>query len=292
MAMKVLVTGAAGHIGSGVCRGLVQSGLDVLGADRVYSADGPVRVEPIDLLDALPVYRLVEGCDAVVHLANHPRMKHDIPAQQVYSDNVTLNANVFHAAVDVGVRRIIFASSVQVFGGTRTDEDPSVPSSLPYLPIDGEIPANPGNAYGLSKEAGEGQLRFLVRLHDDLCAAALRFPLVITGEMRRWIPLMRRYRRGRFPVSPDEGFGYLAVEDAASLILAILRESEPGYHQLCPAAPDNLLNRPVSEVIAEYFPGVPVKTPADQMPGLIDTSSITATFGWQPEHIDLFAAQE
>jgi nucleoside-diphosphate-sugar epimerase len=292
MTGKVLVTGAAGHIGSDVCRILAEAGLEVCGVDRVYASE-PVRVEPIDLLDPLPVYRLVEGCDAVVHLANHPRMRSGIPAQTLYAENVTLNANVFQAAVDVGVRRIVYASSVQVFGGTRTDEDAGAPSSLPYLPIDGDTPANPGNAYGLSKEAGEGQLRFLARMHGDLCAATLRFPLVLGGEMRRWIPLMRRYRRrGRFPVCPDEGFGYLDVEDAGSLILAILQKGEPGYHQMCPAAPDNMLGLSVPEAIAEYFPGVPLKMPADQMPGLIDTSAISEAFGWQPEHVGVFTGEE
>ena len=72
--MRVLVTGAAGRLGSHTCHHLVAQGHDVVAADSQYRRDLPVPLRMVDLLDRTAAYGLVEGCQAVVHLANHPDM--------------------------------------------------------------------------------------------------------------------------------------------------------------------------------------------------------------------------
>ena len=133
---------------------LAEAGLDVLSVDRVYERDLPVRQEVANLLDGPGVYRLLRDHEAVVHLANIPNPFGPTPPQQVDSDNVTMDMNVFQAAVELGA-----ASSSSPLGasllGSRSMDEPEVPSCLPYLPIDGDVPARPGNAYALSKAAGE-----------------------------------------------------------------------------------------------------------------------------------------
>ena len=102
MAMRVVVTGGAGHLGSAVCEVLAEAGLDVLSVDRVYERDLPVRQEVANLLDGPGVYRLLRDHEAVVHLANIPNPFGPTPPQQVDSDNVTMDMNVFQAAVQSG----------------------------------------------------------------------------------------------------------------------------------------------------------------------------------------------
>src|SRR3970040_650452 len=98
--MKILVTGAAGRLGSVVTKSLLEGGHDVRATDHRHRRDFPVRLELANLRDELRAYALVEGCDVVVHLGNHPNLFSGPSPQRLFSDNVTMNANVFRAAVD------------------------------------------------------------------------------------------------------------------------------------------------------------------------------------------------
>ncbi len=279
--MKVLVTGAAGRLGSEVCRTLTEAGLGVVGADCIHTAELPVEVRVVDLLDFPSVYPLLAQCRAVVHLANHLRMRSRRPLQLLYAENVAMNMNVFQAAAEAGVEQIIYSSSVQVFAGTREGpEGIEQPSSLPYLPLDGQVPARPGNAYALSKQAGEEQLRYFARIEPNLTCTAVRFPSLPAEKRRRADP--------DHPGTLDTGFSYLHVEDAARLILALLRKPEPGYRQLLPAAPDNRLGMPAPDVIRRFYPDVPLKVPAGEMESLVDIAAIREQFDWQPRHTEVF----
>ena len=156
--MKVLVTGAAGNLGSAVCRILTEAGMNVVAADCMHSTDLPVELNVVDLLDFADLYPLLDGCRAAVHLANHLRLRSRRPLQVLYGENASMNMNVFQAAAEVGVEQILYSSSVQAIAGTREGpEGVGQPSGLPYLPLDGDVPARPGNAYALSNQAGEQQ---------------------------------------------------------------------------------------------------------------------------------------
>ncbi len=291
MSMRVLVTGGAGRLGSAVCRALAEAGLDARAVDRTYNRDLPVPLEVADLLEPVGLYRLLEGCEAVVHLANHPHAHVGLPAQQLYAENVTMDANVFQAACEVGVRRLVFSSSVQAFAGSRTHEDDGEdePSCLPYLPLDGDLPPCPGNAYALSKEAGEAQMRYYARLHEELSCTAVRFPFIMTDRYRRYYRRHGRSFRGRVFGNLDEGFSYITDNDAASLVLAVLERQGPGYHQLFPAAPDTYLQMPIPEIVERFYPHVPLRVPAQEMDSLVDTAGIRDTLGWEPRETGIFA---
>ncbi len=294
MACTVLVTGAGGYLGSEVCRTLVDEGFEVRGADLSYRRDLAAPLTVVDLLRPDAVYNVTVGCDAVVHLANHPRPGR-LPPQQLYGENVRMNMNVFQAAADVGVEQILYSSSVQAFAGNRQHDELDRPSSLAYLPIDGDMPACPGNSYALSKQAGENQLRYFARLNPGMACAAIRFPLLLSerylGWIREHIRRHHRHRRGRWG-NLDEGFSYLALSDAAGLVAAVLRGAEPGYHQLFPAAPDNMLGMDVAEAVEQFYPDVPCKVPLDEMTSLVDIGAITEQFGWEPQEINLLADDE
>jgi nucleoside-diphosphate-sugar epimerase len=279
--MKVLVTGAAGNMGSAVCRTLTEAGLKVVAADCMHSTDLPVELNVVDLLDFADLYPLLGGCRAVVHLANHLRMRSRRPLQVLYGENVAMNMNVFQAAAEVGVEQILYSSSVQAIAGTREGpEGVGQPSGLPYLPLDGDVPARPGNAYALSKQAGEQQLQYFARIEPDLTCTAVRFPSLPAGPRPRTDPEQ--------PGTLDTGFSYLHVEDAARLVLALLRRPEPGYRQLLPGARDNRLRMPIPEVIRRFYPDVPLKVPAGEMESLVDISGIRQQFDWEPRHEEVF----
>jgi len=113
--MKVLVTGGAGRLGAVVCKELLRIGHDVLVTDQRHAAHLPGEVPQrlANLCDSHAVYPLLQGRDAVVHLGNIPNLGLGPSPQEVLSRNVAMNVNVFRAAADLGVRRIVFASSIQ-----------------------------------------------------------------------------------------------------------------------------------------------------------------------------------
>lgn len=82
--MRVLLTGAAGCLGAETCHRLSAAGHDVVAADHVFRGDLPVKLRVADLLDRHAVYPLLEGCEAVVHLANHADPSRVSPPQQPY----------------------------------------------------------------------------------------------------------------------------------------------------------------------------------------------------------------
>jgi len=183
--MKVLVTGAAGRLGSAVCAHLVQAGHEVKATDYKHREGLPVKLVHADLRDEIAVYSLLEGCDAVAHLGNHANLMAGPSPQRLLAENTAMNANVFRAAVDVGIRRVVFASSVQAILKVPNGMRAEAPYAIPYLPLDGSVPSNPGsNFYALSKEFGERMLQELCLAQLDLVATSLRFP-VLSGE--NWI---------------------------------------------------------------------------------------------------------
>lgn len=86
--MKVTVTGAAGRIGAAVCRELARAGHAVRAVDKVVRRDLPVPVEPVELLNREACYAVLDGAEAVVHVA----------------DGATLVAAVLRTAYPPGLR--------------------------------------------------------------------------------------------------------------------------------------------------------------------------------------------
>jgi nucleoside-diphosphate-sugar epimerase len=284
--MKIFLTGAAGKLGLATAVALKRGGHEVIGADRRVRDDFPDRLHRVDLLDEAAVRETMAGCEAVVHAGNHPNVGAAPTPQMVYRENVAMNVHVFQAAAEGGIRRWVFASSIQVCGGDRHGGERQRPSSLPYLPLDGHLPPNPGNLYALSKVAGEDLLRFYVRRLPDLSAVAVRFPMLV--DPSRTVQLRARFAVGR-PSGPlDEGFSYLTLSDAAELVLALLERPALGFRVLLPAARGNTLGRPPGEIIREYYAGVPLRVPAEQMESLVDLSEIEREYGWSPRDNRVF----
>jgi nucleoside-diphosphate-sugar epimerase len=282
--MKVLVTGAAGKLGSAACAHLSEAGFEVKATDHKHRDGLKVKLVHADLRDEIAVYSLLEGCDAVAHFGNHPNLLGGSSPQRVLSENTAMNANVFRAAVDIGIRRIVFASSVQAIlkvpNGMRVD----APYAIPYLPLDGSVPRNPGsNFYALSKEFGERMLQELSLANADLVATSLRFPVLIGDS---WI---ERFTGGGKPTARSsfnfgEVLGYLMFSDAADLVRATLERQQPGYHQYYPAQTLEVRGVSVPELIREFYPTVPLRRPIEQIDALVDLSAITQALGWTPKH--------
>lgn len=275
--MRIALTGASGKLGSVVARELRGRGWDVIGMD-VIGTRGPdfVQVDLTDygqVVDALTgVGDRHDGIDAVVHLGA-------IPAPGIRSDvatfhnNMPATFNVFWAAVRLGIRRVVYASSETVLG-LPFDVPP------PYIPVDEEYPARPESVYSLVKTLEEQLARELVRWHPDLSITALRFSNVMVPE-----------DYAEFPSFDDDAmkrkwnlWGYIDARDGAQAVERALQVAKPGFDRFIIAAADTVMSRPNAELIAEVFPDVPVTREVGAHETLLSIDHARNVLGYDPQH--------
>mgnify|MGYP001221507027 FL=1 len=246
--MRIALTGSSGKLGTVVARELRAAGHDVIGLDvRGDRGPGFVQVELTDygqVIDALAgVNDQHQGFDAVVHLGA-------IPAPGIRSDvatfhnNMTSTFNVFWAAVRLGIRKIVYASSETVLG-LPFDVPP------PYIPVDEEYAPRPESVYSLVKTLEERLATELVRWNPDLSITALRFSNVMVPDDYTEFPFDDDARTRKWNL-----WGYIDARDGAQAIERALEVAPAGFDTFIIAAADTVMTRPNSELVAEVFPGV------------------------------------
>jgi nucleoside-diphosphate-sugar epimerase len=135
----VLVTGAAGRIGTAVVRELVRRGYRVRAFD-IARASGTPDVVVGDITDAQAVLSAAQGADAIVHLAATPDTADFLT--RLLPNNIVGTFHVFEAARAVGVKRLALASSGQVVYWQRFTGP---------LPIRADSPPTPKDWYAATK---------------------------------------------------------------------------------------------------------------------------------------------
>lgn len=157
--MRVLVTGAAGVIGSAVRHYLGDA--YELSALTHRPADFASHVADISDLDAIqPAF---DGMDAVVHLA--ASISVETPWPDILRDNIIGTYNVFEAARRAGVERVIFASSNHAVGGYELDGKPEIYALDNPFVVDDRAAIRPDSYYGISKAYGEAMGRYYADIH-------------------------------------------------------------------------------------------------------------------------------
>ena len=140
----VLVIGGAGYIGSHTARVLKRAGHEVIIFDNLYSgyerlAAGFELVKG-DILDAGALAKVLPRADAIMHFAAHAYVGESVTNPKKYfHNNIEGGLSLLNAALEAGVKRIIFSSTCAVYG------DPS------KVPIEENTPRQPVNPYGVSK---------------------------------------------------------------------------------------------------------------------------------------------
>lgn len=274
--MKVLVTGAAGRLGSCVCRILSEADIEFLAVDKVASDGTAYPIEVVDLLDWEKCVDLLIGVDVLAHFANHANWNSGNP-QEVYIENVQMNMNLFQAAANAGCKRIVFSSSVQVLDGQLPLKDRmSHPNFLPYIPLDSDMPAIPRNSYGLSKQAAEDALKYFSETARMSCIA-IRYPLLVDSQTLK----VAIQDGGMYRGNCYDGFTYLPVYSGAEAAVQAMTAELEGYHCYFVASKDNLEQRSAREIIEKELSHLPCHKPLDEIDSLVDCSTVIAELGWE-----------
>ena len=277
---KIAVTGGSGKAGRAVVRDLAQRGHEVLNIDRVpspesYAPDGPIPFLQADLTDfgqavqALSGGETLPGIELVVHLAAIPSPTHATP-DQVFRTNVTSTYAVFAAATHLGLRRVVWASSETTLGLPFA-------RSPDYAPVD-EAHMYPETSYALSKVVGEEIARQFSRW-SGVPIIGLRFSNV-----------MVRADYERFPGYWDDPhlrkwnlWGYVDESHVTESVRRALEADIDGAHNFIIAAADTVMKRPSRELMAEVFPGVPLRDGVTGNDTLLDITKARYMLGYAPE---------
>lgn len=277
--MKILVTGAMGKLGRRIADHLHQAGFDVCGVDLSRTRQVDWKLTVASLLNREAPYSLLEGVDTVVHLANHPNTNVGTP-QNIYVENVTMDMHLFQAALECGVKKIIFSSSVQVTSGSWPASPSYQLEPPPFLPTDHTLPHRPANSYALSKQAGEDMLRYFVNLGLPT-GISLRFPFTVTHS-QKWL---KGYAKQTWQENRNEFCAFLDIRDAATLIEKLLQADLSGYHVFFPVAAQCGHSRSAEDVRQEFFADVPLRRTSAPVSSLVDCSELERLTGWKPQHL-------
>ncbi|MFJ4923208.1 NAD-dependent epimerase/dehydratase family protein [Streptomyces sp. NPDC088725] len=274
--MRVLVTGAAGHIGGYVIDELLAHGHRIIATDLVPVDDPRVeRVHTGDLQDRALVREAMEGAEAVVHLGAipHPNSEDD---SALFATNCLTAHRVLDEAGRHGVRRVVAASSLSAIGLAWSP----VPQSPRYVPLDEEHPFLVQDPYGLSKIVLEEAARATHRRYgtDIVC---MRFPFTGTGER---LKLQLENVRADPESNRGDLWGWLDTRDAAEAVRRALVAELRGCHVLNVVAPDTASPLPTASLLEQYHPGVPAFAELPGHTALFDGGACARLLDFVPRH--------
>lgn len=263
--MRIFFTGGSGKAGRHAVQYLLEQGHRVTNADLVPLNHPQVHDLRVDLTDAGQVFDAltayagfdeldpgtgVPRYDAVVHFAAIPRILL-CPDAETYRINVTSTYNVLSAAVKLGIRKVIFASSETTYGVCFADGE----VRPDYIPVDEDHPTVPQDSYAMSKVVNEVTARsFQARSGFDIYG--LRINNVIEPhEYAQTFPAFVKdpaLRRRNI-------FAYIDARDLGQMVECCLRTDGLGYEVFNVANDDSSVGITSDEVIARFYPGVELR---------------------------------
>lgn len=172
--MRILVTGGTGSVGQETVQQLVQHGHQVRVIGRRSDQQIPgAEYRTCDVTDFSSLREQVRDIEAVIHLAAipHPGLGSNT---EIFRTNCAGTFNVYQAAAESGIKRVVTASSINAFGFNFGIKD----FVVQYLPIDEEHPTCTTDPYSFSKQVTEDIAAYYWR-REGISGVCLRLPAVI-----------------------------------------------------------------------------------------------------------------
>lgn len=226
--MKIFITGVAGFLGSHLADYFIERNYEVGGCDNLFggtlsNVHPKVKFHNHDITKIQGFSDIIKGYDCVVHMAACAYEGVSLFAPSFICENIfTGSVNTFTAAIQAGVKRIVYCSSMARYGTNYT----------PFVEIQETRPQDP---YGISKEAAERVLINLCEHHKVEWTVAV--PHSIYGPRQKYddpyrnvVSIMANLMlQGRQPIIYGDGeqkrcFSY--VDDCVSVLAKMVTEPQ------------------------------------------------------------------
>lgn len=266
----IVVTGGSGKAGRSTVQALQAAGYEVRNLDRVAPTGGTVRTWLVDLTDFGQTIDALAGAEAVVHLAAIPN-DNIHPPERTFRENTLSTFNVFHAAMRLGLKRVVWASSETTLGL------PFVKVSPTTAPVTEEHYPFPESTYSLSKVVGEAMAAQIARW-SGIPFVGLRFSNVMEPEdyarFESWQddPAKRRWNL----------WGYIDARDAGESCRLALEADLSGSENFIIAAADTCMRLTNAELLAAEFPGCQLTPGTGDHDTLLSIAKARRMLGFAP----------
>ena len=289
MKRRIVFTGGTGKAGRHAVSHLLAKGYSILNLD-LKPLDLPgVNTLMTDITDSGAVFNALtthfgfEGYgegrpprapDVVVHFAAIPRVMIE-PDNATFAANTIGTYNVIEAAMKLGVRKVIVASSETTYGVCFAEGDKDYHS----FPLEEDYDSDPMDSYGLSKVVNEKTARaFAMRYAADIYALRIgnviepheyaNFPGYIANPMSR----------------KRNAWSYIDARDLGEIVHLCIEKDGLGF-QVFNAVNDTItVDMPTADFLAKYCPNIPVTRPMGANEAPLSNRKAREVLGFKEEH--------
>ena len=287
---RIFFTGGSGKAGKHVIPYLLDKGHRVMNVDLVPLDYPGVDNLTADITDSGQMFNAMSSYagfdelelgngtpsfDAVVHFAAVPQILIK-PDNETFYVNTMGTYNVIEAAVKLGIKKIIIASSETTYGICFSDgqTDPNV------LPLEEDYDVDPMDSYGLSKVLNEKTARTFQR-RSGFDIYALRIGNVI--EPHEYQKLFPHYFKHP-EVRRRNAFCYIDARDLGQIVDLCLQKDGLGYQVFNAGNDNNSATIPSKELAQRFFPKVPITRELGEHEALFSNRKIREVLGFKEQH--------
>ncbi len=288
--MRVFFTGGAGKAGRHAIAHLTAQGHQVTNIDLAKLDHPGVKSLHVELTDAGQVFNAMQAYadysdldsgegmktyDAVVHFAAIPAILFR-PDNETYRINVMSTYNVIDAAVRLGIRKVIIASSETTYGVCFADGE----VKPQYVPVDEDHPVVPPDSYAMSKVVNEITAKsFQLRSGIDIYALRINNVIEPHEYAQNFPAFMANPALRRRNI-----FAYIDARDLGHMVDCCLKTDGLGYQVFNVSNDDMSVNITSDEVISRFYQGVPVKRKMGPNETFYANDKAKKMVGFSPRH--------